>query len=826
MSLISLASISRNDKTQQDPSNFRNFFPQPIKIKPHSQVCLNSFYHFRDDSVFRVNNNNNLIGFMVGASRSSFPMMYAEVPVGEYTPADLATAIATAMNSVCIFENYLFTCVFAAGNPNANPITHDTFTITYTDVATPASKGGIFVSRTAQFEGAEVGGGTTASITLNDTDGGAAFVLCRTDERCVVEVPNGLRLHEGEFEVDDIKMGNTSGNYDPQNAKPHELLVGFAQSRISGQENVKDGKINTDLGFMDFLVDLKTVGDVSTLTISNMIKNAGRAGATNYPADYTQEVRRVFTAANLAALFAPSDMMKLILGKSSKATAAGHNFYVKVQKSTDGGASYADIAAGTGGNNADGGQLVYDGDVATGQAFTSLLYSTNGIVQTGTTTIVNCPASGQTTRSVNRALPRYAPFIPILSIPKRYFNIIDTNFDNQLFSPQGFGTGVSNDYVMKMTPDTTNGYSYVLAVENAETTPDDQLPSSANLNGFALGKTGLGSSASLIMDVYANNGTVRAAATIIGRFVCDPYTGAANVMDAQLTTGLNGHTAFTTNPCNFRFQTAADVFPTLSVQTRLALAGIFNQEKREPKILNTHLSINKDTNLESANSLTILDEGVDLGLEGSTALGADLDAKTTYYLSKMSQATRGANVGVPLLANRTEPQTNGSLLDPTIGGLIGFTESVINQDAGARQIVSDTLCDGQSKDDTIHISINELPRVVSAEGENEGIGKTIKVIPKSDFRVDETTMAMTYQAPYEDWVDINNADTLYLNEFTTQVRRPDMTLATTLKPITRATIKIRQDPAHVHKEQMNAMFDRLALNQNTYNELVAKKTYT
>jgi hypothetical protein len=825
MSLISLASISRNDKTQQDPANFRNFFPQPIKIKPHSQVCLNSFYHFRDDSIFRVNNNNNLIGFMVGASRSSFPMMYAEVAVGEYTPADLATAIATAMNDVCIFENYLFTCVFAAGNPNANPITHDTFTITYTNIATPVSKGGNFVSRTAQFEGVEVGGGTTATITLDDTNGSETLVLCSTDERCVVNVANGLRLHEGEFEVSDIHVGNTSGNYDPQNAKPHELLVGFVQSRISGQQNVKDGKINTDLGFMDFLVDLKTVGDVSTLTISNLIKNAGRAGATAYPADYTQVVRRVFTAADLSALFAPSDMMKLVLGKSSKATAAGHNFYVKVQKSTDGGASYADITAGTGGNNADGGQLVYDGNVAAGQAFTSLLYSTAGVFATGTTTVVDCPASGQSTRSLNRALPRYAPFIPILSVPKRYFNILDTNFDNQLFSPQGFGTGVSNDYVMRMTPDTTNGYSYVLAVETAETTPDDQLPSSANLTGFALGKTGI-TTDSLIMDVYADNGTVRNAATIIGRLVCDPYTGAGNTMDAELTTGLNGHTAFTTNPCNFRFQTAANVFPTVVVPTRLALSGIFNQEKREPKILRTHLSINKNTNLESANSLTILDEDVDLGEEGATALGADLDGATTYYLSKMSQATRGANVGLPLLANRTEPQTNGALLDPTIGGLIGFTESVINQVAGARQIVSDTLCDGQSKDDTIHISINELPRVVSAEGENEGIGKTIKVIPKSDFRVDETTLAMTYQAPYEDWVDINNADTLYLNEFTTQVRRPDMTLATTLKPITRATIKIRQDPAHVHKEQMNAMFDRLALNQNTYNELVAKKTYT
>ena len=115
---------------------------------------------------------------------------------------------------------------------------------------------------------------------------------------------------------------------------------------------------------------------------------------------------------------------------------------------------------------------------------------------------------------------------------------------------------------------------------------------------------------------------------------------------------------------------------------------------------------------------------------------------------------------------------------------------------------------------------------MSAEGENENIGKTIKVIPKSDFKQDERTLAMTYQAPYEDWIDINNADDLHLNELTVQVRRPDMTLASTLRPITRATIKFRQDPSHKHDAQMREMMDRLSLNQNTYNELMVKKSYT
>ena len=74
MSLISLSSksISRNDTTQQAPFNFKNFFPQPIVIKPQSQVCLTTFYHFRTEGLYNINSNNDLIGFCFGDRQFCF----------------------------------------------------------------------------------------------------------------------------------------------------------------------------------------------------------------------------------------------------------------------------------------------------------------------------------------------------------------------------------------------------------------------------------------------------------------------------------------------------------------------------------------------------------------------------------------------------------------------------------------------------------------------------------------------------------------------------------------------------------------------------------
>ena len=141
MSLISLASTTIND-IQQQPYNFKNHFPQPLIIKPHSQVCLVNFYHFRDEGYYRIVENNNTIAFAITNDRQYGALRYAKLTSGKYTGNDLATEIQRAMNSVLLQENYTFACAFTEGNPVANPPTTDAFAISYTNVATPSATGG------------------------------------------------------------------------------------------------------------------------------------------------------------------------------------------------------------------------------------------------------------------------------------------------------------------------------------------------------------------------------------------------------------------------------------------------------------------------------------------------------------------------------------------------------------------------------------------------------------------------------------------------------------------------------------------------------------
>ena len=126
--------------------------------------------------------------------------------------------------------------------------------------------------------------------------------------------------------------------------------------------------------------------------------------------------------------------------------------------------------------------------------------------------------------------------------------------------------------------------------------------------------------------------------------------------------------------------------------------------------------------------------------------------------------------------------------------VLGFNDPIIVNDDATFDFESDTKPYIQMDETSLHISIPELTGVISFEGEAENTAKTIKIIPKNEFTESSTSDAMTFTAPYEEWIDINNAEPLVLNEMTMQVRKPDGTMATNLKPITRASIKIQENP--------------------------------
>ena len=115
-----------------------------------------------------------------------------------------------------------------------------------------------------------------------------------------------------------------------------------------------------------------------------------------------------------------------------------------------------------------------------------------------------------------------------------------------------------------------------------------------------------------------------------------------------------------------------------------------------------------------------------------------------------------------------------------------------------------------SKESTLHISVNEFPNVKSYEGGKNNTAKSIAIIPREEFASGEDNNSLVYVAPFENWIDLNNKE-MAINVFSMEVRRPDGTIATDLRPNTYAIMKLRQDPAEREAQQKQEQFDKLAL---------------
>ena len=254
----------------------------------------------------------------------------------------------------------------------------------------------------------------------------------------------------------------------------------------------------------------------------------------------------------------------------------------------------------------------------------------------------------------------------------------------------------------------------------------------------------------------------------------------------------------------------------------LSNSGIYNQANRQilsggSPLVSGHFVEHVFDN-EETDSLDVVEAKV----------GADASLSFAMLLNRITQndmAITGIGTS-PLIVN---PNTRSG----TIGTLIGFSQNVVFNTTAATTTTytgdADPLT--TSKDTTLHISIPELSNVKSFEGESSQIYKTIKVLPKADFDADVNSGSLNYSAPYEDYIDINNGTELQLSELTIQVRQPDGTLATTLKPITRTTIKIRENPHNkemVRMEKMLELMERKASQNQQYIADTSKpdKVYT
>ena len=796
MSLISLASTTIND-IQQQPYNFKNHFPQPLIIKPHSQVCLVNFYHFRDEGYYRIVENNNTIAFAITNDRQYGALRYAKLTSGKYTGNDLATEIQRAMNSVLLQENYTFACAFTEGNPVANPPTTDAFAISYTNVATPSATGGEWstISIANGFPLAQARERGDLTITNNNTAGQKSLIrndsLAGSNEGKSAILRKGLRLHEGFVSWENIGQTGFAEDFDDEN--PHEFVCGLVRNGNSCDDfgvpfETENKSHFFDSNFADIKCNLKNVGvGAMRLTITTM--NQKRGSSSLYQPNgkgRVQTVRRALADSFFSTVFNDQqDRMKFIIHRNSGVRA----FVVCLQKSSDLGQTFSDIPDGNGGNAEDGRPAVYSQTIG-GVPYTSIIYSTVG---------VSDGAGGLVAGSVhnNCALVKNAPLYPYCNLSDNFSHIVGIDLTNSLINASTSNAGIGADQVFQMqfNDDTSgNGYDYFLDVNAVAVTPDANINSTFfDQMAFKQKATGNG----LNFDVYTNNLTPIGSATPIAELRTFPKDGANG------TCSFVGLTAPQLNPMVFNFDATAKPQPQ-TAQAVIGCEGVFNTIGNLPTD-----QFGSASGGEHNESLHFNDDDTPALAENTTThagLGVDFDQAFIVIVDRPSQADINTFRNAPV-------RLTGDVMGGSAGATIGLTQNVYSIASGVNALNSDGFPFKEIDDNTIHISIPELTNTKSFEGEAENTGKTIKVIPKNEFTQSSTAGSMTFTSNYEDWIDINNENELHLNEMTLQVRKPDGKMAVSLQPITRATIKIQQDPEVRAMARQNDLINALQRNK-------------
>lgn len=193
--------------------------------------------------------------------------------------------------------------------------------------------------------------------------------------------------------------------------------------------------------------------------------------------------------------------------------------------------------------------------------------------------------------------------------------------------------------------------------------------------------------------------------------------------------------------------------------------------------------------------------------ESPPVLGADLSKQSGLWLRRLTVADISTdNKKAPLYLKGVSDASGN------IGNLIGSNVNVISNTTSTAQVMFLSVEPPEltSKESTLHISVNEFPNVKSYEGGKNNTAKSIAIIPREEFTSGEDNNSLVYVAPFENWIDLNNKE-MAINVFSMEVRRPDGTIATDLRPNTYAIMKLRQDPAEREAQQKQEQFDKLAL---------------
>jgi hypothetical protein len=815
MSLISLSSVDTNNIVSQQPFNFKNNFPQPLVIKPNSQVALINFYHFRDDTQYHITSQNNRILYNF-QNHSANGRWEATLIPNIYNAADLAVEIARALNfSNVAFQNFLFTCVFTPENKGANPPTDDKFAITYASVVTPASRGGTW----AEF-GAD---GNCSSFTNSEGDNTVSTFGVGTFQTVpTYQARNefGIHNHEGTWECKGFS--NFGRNFGLNNAlTAYDFNWG---SHAVALFEVKRTDTNSSSTKTIFSRDRPTIQvTLKSLVGTEQIKIQTLNGTTNTLVTKRTLVTNLFDNIRDAASggVATSRCDYLLGFKYFKA--AGADVAIQLQYSVDGGVNWviateADNTGATFGVNTDGIPNVMSATTITGNQINGIIYHSgqNGMrLVDGTATSLVASSN-----ILQKSKGKFECFVLGNSgstLPHKvgsntsYFVLTGRKISVD------YGGGVSFD--IDITAHTGGqAFEFNLAGSNQQGVAGANQARATDFNSRALKmnltKNGLG----LVWDIYAD--VTNAGSAVIGELKLNRRgTGGSNfgrIDFLNLTGGsFNGATSILAATVD------ALVHATSTIPMVLTNSGIYNPANLQilangSPLLSGHFA-NTDHLNEEPDSVS------------EPELNANLPATFAMLLNRITQHDVDTVAGINASPLKLAVGTRSG----TIGSLIGFSKNFVFDSTGAetRTYTSDIPTLITSKDTTLHISIPELSNVKSFEGESSQVYKTIKVLPKADFNSDKNSGSLNYSAPYEDYIDINNGTELQLSELTIQVRQPDGTLATTLKPITRTTIKIRENPQNKEMEKMEKMLEMMERKASQNQQYIAdtskpNKVYT
>ena len=250
---MSLVTLNSKDQPAHD---FSNHFPQPMKLPPNAQVCVQSFRHHRNNGEYLVNEDNNVLRFMIGGPGSNDSLRAARIAVGQYTGAEMAAAVTTALNEATHQQTFQWLVTHVA----ATATDYDKFHIAATQAAAPGSEGGKWV---------DFGGGRH---TINTADAASTKItpalIGVSDEPC--QLTHGVLLNGGKVGCSNIGPSH-AGFQTADCLEMPDVCVGFCRKSMADPGNA-DPNLRFNPLEQDFLArvhDGGTQGDL-VLDVSYM----------------------------------------------------------------------------------------------------------------------------------------------------------------------------------------------------------------------------------------------------------------------------------------------------------------------------------------------------------------------------------------------------------------------------------------------------------------------------------------------------------------------------------------------------------------------------